>query len=87
MALQGGESLVLHQAHRFIDRRDSRRRSLQMGSPEGVGDDDEHPAHDVTRSPYCIDKTEVTVKSYGVCVAAGRCATAHVEVSPSLMLQ
>jgi formylglycine-generating enzyme required for sulfatase activity len=56
--------------------------TFRMGSPEGVGDDDEHPAHDVTLSAYCIDKTEVTVKAYAACVADGRCVSAHVEVSP-----
>ena len=53
-----------------------------MGSPEGTGDDDEHPLHDVTLSAYCIDRTEVTVKAYTACVADGRCVAAHIEASP-----
>jgi formylglycine-generating enzyme required for sulfatase activity len=47
--------------------------SFQMGSPDGAGDADEHPQHDVTLSAYCIDRTEVTVAAYGACVAAGAC--------------
>jgi formylglycine-generating enzyme required for sulfatase activity/tRNA A-37 threonylcarbamoyl transferase component Bud32 len=45
-----------------------------MGSPEGVGDADEHPRHQVTLPAYCIDRTEVTVMAYAVCVAAGACS-------------
>jgi formylglycine-generating enzyme required for sulfatase activity len=35
-----------------------------MSSPEGVGDTDEHPVHEVTLSACWIDRTEVTVKAY-----------------------
>ena len=56
--------------------------TFRMGSADGVGDDDEHPAHDATLSAYCIDRTEVTVRAYAVCVAARRCVPAHVAVSP-----
>jgi sulfatase modifying factor 1 len=54
---------------------------FMMGSPEGVGDADEHPQHEVTLSAYCIDKTEVTVKAYAACVEAGRCSDAPLTVS------
>src|SRR5512135_1608878 len=52
-----------------------------MGNPEGRGKPDEHPQHDVTVSDFCIDKTEVTVKDFGACVAAGGCAKAMTEIS------
>jgi formylglycine-generating enzyme required for sulfatase activity len=42
-----------------------------MGSKDG--DDDENPVHKVTLSPYCIDKTEVTVAAYRECVKKGKC--------------
>jgi formylglycine-generating enzyme required for sulfatase activity len=34
----------------------------------------EAPAHEVTLSPYAIDRTEVTVRAYTRCVEAGVCA-------------
>ncbi len=37
-----------------------------MGSPAGVGNDDEHPQHQVTLSAFQIDKSEVTVAQYTV---------------------
>lgn len=46
---------------------------FQMGSPEGVGHDDEHPKHTVFLDSYWIDKTEVTNGMYEKCVAAGAC--------------
>jgi formylglycine-generating enzyme required for sulfatase activity len=57
--------------------------TFQMGSPDGVGDTDEHPQHEVTLSAYCIDKTEVTVKAYAVCVAAKGCSAAPRTVKGS----
>lgn len=45
-----------------------------MGSAEGEGESYEHPTHRVSLSPYCIDRTEVTVGSYRQCVAQGGCA-------------
>jgi formylglycine-generating enzyme required for sulfatase activity len=45
-------------------------------------DDDQRPPHRVTLSAFCIDRTEVTVKSYAACVAAKTCVAPHVEVSP-----
>ena len=44
-----------------------------MGSPAGMGEDDEHPQHKVTLTSYCIDRTEVTVAAYTRCVAGGKC--------------
>jgi formylglycine-generating enzyme required for sulfatase activity len=52
-----------------------------MGSPGGVGDTDEHPQHEVTLSPYCIDRTEVTVRAYVLCVAAKGCSAAKHTVN------
>jgi formylglycine-generating enzyme required for sulfatase activity len=37
-------------------------------------DKDSKPVHKVTLSPYCIDKTEVTVAAFRTCVQAGECA-------------
>lgn len=54
---------------------------FQMGSPDGVGNRDEHPQHDVTLSAYCIDKTEVTAKAYAACVAAEGCSSALLTVN------
>ena len=47
-----------------------------MGSPTGVGEEDEHP-HQVTLTGYCIDRTEVTVAAYTQCVASGKCTAAQ----------
>ena len=44
-----------------------------MGSPEGEGDDDEHPQHTVYLDAFWIDKTEVSNAMYQKCVAAGAC--------------
>jgi formylglycine-generating enzyme required for sulfatase activity len=49
--------------------------SFLMGSHDG--DEDESPEHRVTLSEYCIDKTEVTVAAYRVCVQAGACSPGH----------
>jgi formylglycine-generating enzyme required for sulfatase activity len=39
-----------------------------------MGDNEiDRPAHKVTVSPFCIDKTEVTVAAYRACVAAHKC--------------
>lgn len=43
-----------------------------MGSPEGVGDNDEHPRHQVALDAYCIDVTEVTASDYRSCVLEER---------------
>ena len=55
--------------------------TFRMGSSEGVGDADEHPAHKVTLSVYCIDKIEVTVKAYAACVTAKGCSAAPLTVN------
>ena len=47
--------------------------TFQMGSPDGEGDDNEHPRHQVTVSPFYMDVTEVTVAAYALCVTAGAC--------------
>lgn len=49
--------------------------TFTMGSPPGLGDEDESPAHAVTLSPYAIDRTEVTVGQYWSCVQAHACLT------------
>ncbi len=46
---------------------------VQMGSPKEEGDEDEHPQHEVTLSPYCMDRTEVTVAGYRACVNDNKC--------------
>ena len=48
--------------------------TFTMGSPDGQGDSDEHPAHPVHVSAFCIDRTEVTVAAYRACVADARCS-------------
>ncbi len=48
-----------------------------------MGDQDldkSKPVHKVTLSPYCIDKTEVTVAAYRICVQAGACPPASATV-------
>ncbi len=50
--------------------------SFQMGSPDGVGEDDEHPMHSQTfTEPFWIDQTEVTRAQYTLCIRAGACTT------------
>lgn len=44
-----------------------------MGSPDGQGDDDEHPQHTVTLDAFWIMQTEVTNSQYAQCVATGAC--------------
>ena len=45
-----------------------------MGSDEDLPN--EKPAHQVTLSPYCIDRREVTVAEYVACSAKGECKRA-----------
>jgi formylglycine-generating enzyme len=44
--------------------------AFDMGSPDGVGYDDEHPRHLVTLAPFFLDKYEVTVGRFRQYVAA-----------------
>jgi formylglycine-generating enzyme required for sulfatase activity len=61
--------------------------TFMMGSVPGVGDADESPAHRVTLSSYCIDRTEVTVAQYRGCMQGGTCSL-HTTVSlPGLSAQ
>ncbi|HMR62749.1 MAG TPA: SUMF1/EgtB/PvdO family nonheme iron enzyme [Anaerolineae bacterium] len=48
--------------------------SYTMGSPPGLGEPDEEPAHKVNLFAFEIDRTEVTIGQYWVCVAAEACA-------------
>ena len=45
-----------------------------MGSPGGEGEADEHPQRQVRSAAFCMDMTEVTVRAYRACTAAGRCS-------------
>ena len=56
------EGMVLVPAGEFV-----------MGSPEGEGDDDEHPQRSVYLDAFYIDKYEVTNAEYRECVDAGYC--------------
>jgi len=46
---------------------------MTLGSPEGVGGSDEHPAYEAVADAFCLDRTEVTVAAYRACVSAGTC--------------
>jgi formylglycine-generating enzyme required for sulfatase activity len=52
-----------------------------IGSPDDVGDPDEHPMHEVELAAYCIDGTEVTVGEYMECVTSGHCSGPALTVS------
>jgi len=50
---------------------------FMMGSPEGVGDEEERPQHEVTiAQPFAAGKTDVTFAEWDTCVAAGACLRA-----------
>ena len=55
--------------------------TFTMGSPPGIGQKDESPAHAVTLSPFAIDRTEVTVGQYWQCVEAAKCAAPTANAS------
>lgn len=57
--------------------------SFTMGSPPGLGEDDERPAHVVHLSAFEIDRTEVTVGQYWTCVAAGVCRSPTSDAIPT----
>jgi formylglycine-generating enzyme required for sulfatase activity len=50
-----------------------------MGSPDGTGEDNERPPHQVQLKEFCLDRTEVTVVAYARCVAAGTCVATHLQ--------
>jgi formylglycine-generating enzyme required for sulfatase activity len=48
--------------------------SFEMGSPEGQGDEDEHPQHTVTiAKPFAVSKYELTFAAWDTCAAQGGC--------------
>lgn len=49
--------------------------TFTMGSPPGLGEADEHPAHPVNLAAFEIDQTEVTLGQYWQCVQAGVCVS------------
>lgn len=57
--------------------------TFTMGSPPGIGKNDERPAHPVSLSAFAIDQTEVTVGQYWQCVLAGNCAAPTTDSSQS----
>lgn len=44
-----------------------------IGSPDGVGEDNEHPRHLVELSPFCLDRYEVRNADYKRCVHRHAC--------------
>lgn len=53
-----------------------------MGSPDRIGNADEHPQKSTRLSGYCLDKTEVPVAAYATCVGAGLCAAPQAVPDP-----
>lgn len=51
-----------------------------MGSKDG--EENEKPAHRVTLSPYCMDRTEATVAAFRECVTAGACRVPREVPTP-----
>ncbi|MFO0631144.1 MAG: SUMF1/EgtB/PvdO family nonheme iron enzyme [Polyangiales bacterium] len=47
--------------------------SFTMGATADDAPPDERPAHEVSLSDYCLDRTEVSSGAYTRCVAAGAC--------------
>jgi len=52
--------------------------TYSMGDDDG--DPDEKPAHQVTVTAFCIDRTEVTVAMYGECARRASCSPAPTTV-------
>ncbi|HZF54067.1 MAG TPA: SUMF1/EgtB/PvdO family nonheme iron enzyme [Polyangiaceae bacterium] len=50
-----------------------------MGSNEGK--EDERPVHRVEVRPFCLDRTEVTMRAYTACVVEGACSSAEATVT------
>jgi formylglycine-generating enzyme required for sulfatase activity/serine/threonine protein kinase len=56
------EGMILHPGGKFM-----------MGTPEGkTSYPNERPVHEVTLSPFCLDRTEVTVAAYRACTKERR---------------
>ena len=55
--------------------------SFAMGSDASDANQDEKPAHAVTVRGFRFDRTEVTVRAYRACIAAGRCSEPEAYVS------
>lgn len=51
--------------------------TFQMGSNDGAPN--EKPIHPVTVKMFCLDRTEVTVKAYTVCVNEKKCSAEHLN--------
>ncbi len=47
--------------------------TFMMGSPATEGEPDEHPAHSLTVTGFCMERLEVTEAEYDACVSAGTC--------------
>lgn len=58
--------------------------SFTMGSPPGLGREDEQPAHVVHLSGFAIERTEVTLGQYWRCVEANACAPPTHDASPTV---
>lgn len=58
--------------------------TFTMGSPVGLGEEDERPAHAVTLAAFEIDQMEVTVGQYWQCVEAGACAAPTSDTNAPL---
>jgi formylglycine-generating enzyme required for sulfatase activity len=50
-----------------------------MGSLHGRGAEEERPAHEAIVPAFYMDRTEVTMRAYHACVAAGACKAAHTD--------
>lgn len=63
-------------------------RPFMMGAVPGQGGATagEGPPHRVTLSPYCIDRTEVTVRRYRECVQSGACTVFSTVNFPGLSI-
>lgn len=59
--------------------------TFAMGSPDGVGNADEHPRTSTRLAGYCLDRTEVTVAAYAKCVGSGACTAPKDPADPLLM--